>query len=257
VENFMRTIVLAALLGSSTAWAGEPEEGLASTSVENRHYVWSIEPIKLSSLMLNVHPDWAAFGLETGVRVHRKIWIQSFMEIDKGSLHQEFSTPSHDFLTNHHYTAWLTTGRWVFRPDARHGGFAEAGMNIQWLWQQYNNPAGKAKSRTGMTIAPVLLAGYEWQIGPSNAFFKIRGGGAWNAHRQGEVDGHLDLQDLEEQKRGYYSPYTHLTEVFFQPFYYIGDVSFGFKFGTGRRKANPSEQAQLPADTGAKGRTPG
>ena len=29
-------------------------------------YVWQIEPIKPSTLMLNIHPDWAAFGIETG-----------------------------------------------------------------------------------------------------------------------------------------------------------------------------------------------
>ena len=44
------------------------------------------------------------------------------------------------------------------------------------------------------------------------------------------MTGHLDLKDHDELARSYYSPYTHLTEVLFQPFFYIGDVAIGFKF---------------------------
>ncbi len=229
----MQTCVLLLLVGSE-AWAAPSEKPDAATETST-HYVWSVEPIKPSSLMLNIHPDWVAFGLESGVRVSSHVWVQTFIEIDKGSVHQDFSKPGFDFLTNHHYTAWLTTGRWVFSPDARKTGFLDAGLAFQWLWQQYNTPQGKSKSQTGMTIAPALLGGYEWHIGRSNAFFKIRGGGGWNAHRQGDIEGTLNLKDYEDQKRGYFSPYTHLTEVIYQPFFYIGDVAFGFKFGAPKR----------------------
>ena len=40
----------------------------------------------------------------------------------------------------------------------------------------------------------------------------------------------------------------HLTEVFFQPLYYIGDLSFGFKFGLARRNADRSGTAQRSTD---------
>ena len=212
----------------------EPDPDVANPAVP-APYVWSIEPIKPSSLMLNIHPDWAAFGIETAVRVHRNVWITTFVEIDKGHLHQDFRKPGKDFLVSHSYTAWMTTARTYVKPDARSSGFFDGGLALQWLWQQHlDGGDDQLRSNTGMTVAPVLLGGYEVFLGKSNAFFKVRGGGGWNAHRQGTIRGTLDLAEYEENKRGYYSPYTHLTEVIYQPFFYIGDVAFGFKFG--RRK---------------------
>ena len=219
----MLTTLLMLALGTAHAGGDEPAE-------TDTRYVFSVEPIKLSSLMLNMHPDWSAFGLEAGVRVHERVWLQAFVEIDKGSLHQDFLAPNKDFLTNHHYTAMMFTGRWMAQPDARKSALLEGGVAIQWLWQQYIDRGGSFESRTGMAFGPVLLGGYEWHMGRSNAFFKVRGGGGWNAHRQGGVTGHLDLKDHDELARSYYSPYTHLTEVLFQPFFYIGDVAIGFKF---------------------------
>ncbi|MEN0062226.1 MAG: hypothetical protein AAGA48_08740 [Myxococcota bacterium] len=223
--------MLIPILALSSALADEPS---ATLDEDGPHYVWSIEPIKLSSLMLNTHPDWAAWGIESGVRVSEHLWIQVFLEIDKGSQLNGFYTEGRDFLLSHNYVALVNTGRWYFKPD-RSSGFVDAGVALQGLRQQYLDPSRQAQQRNGFTVTPVVLAGYEAMFGPG-LFFKIRGGGGWNAHRGGNIDGHLDLDEHARLARTYYNPYTHLTEVFFQPFIYVGDVAFGAKFGARKRK---------------------
>ena len=216
---------LATLVFGSPALAEEPE-----SERSERRPVFSIEPIKLGSLMLNLHPDWAAWGIEAGVRVSDHLWIHSFFEYDKGSAQLEsYFVDDKAFLVNHGYRASLNTARWYFRPD-RSSGFVDVGFAWQRGRQQYLDVDRNLQERSGFTISPALLSGYEAQFGP-NLFFKVRGGGGWNAVRSGTIDGHLDLYKREEQARTYHSPHTHLTEVLFQPFFYIFDVSFGAKFG--------------------------
>ena len=198
-------------------------------------YVWSIEPIKLSSLMLNVHPDWAAWGIETGFRVTDNLWLQLFFEYDKasGSLGDYFAD-GHDYLVTQGYTAIMPTGRWYFTPG-RSSGFVDVGFAFQRGRQQWLDPARELQERSAVTLSPVLLSGYEFAFG-RGLFCKIRGGGGWNAYRSGGIDGQLDLYAFDEQRWTYYNPHAHLTEVLYQPFFYIGDVAFGARFGKGRRK---------------------
>lgn len=217
---------LLTLLLADAAAAAEPETPRA---------VFSIEPIKLSSLMLNLHPDWAAWGIEAGVRVSDHLWLQSMFEYDKGSGQLgDYFVDGSEYLVTHGYTASLNTARWYFTPD-RSSGFVDGGFAWQRGRQQWLDVDRRLQERTGFTLSPVLLSGYEAHFG-RGLFFKIRGGGGWNAIRGGGIDGHLDLYRRKEQARTYYSPHTHLTEVFFQPFFYIGDIALGAKFGGKRRR---------------------
>ena len=208
--------------------------GASETPKDDGRVVFSIEPIKLGSLMLNFHPDWAAWGIEAGVRVSDHLWIHSFFEYDKGSaLFEDYYVDGYDYLVNHGYRASLNTARWYFRPD-QSSGFVDVGFAWQRGRQQYFDAQRRLQERSGFTLSPAVLSGYEAMFG-RNLFFKVRGGGGWNAVRSGDIDGHLNLYKRKEQARTYYSPHTHLTEVLFQPFFYIFDVSFGAKFGRGAR----------------------
>ena len=214
-----------ALAASAPALAEAPAEQSAGAA-------FSLEPIKLSSLMLNIHPDWSAWGIEAGVRLGDHLWLQSFLEYDKaGGLLESYLDDDSDFLISHTYLASLNTARWYFQPE-RSSGFVDVGFAWQRGRQQYLDVEREFHERSGYTLSPALLSGYEARFG-RDLFFKVRGGGGWNAVRGGDIDGHLDLYLREEQARTYYSPHTHLTEVFFQSFFYIGDISLGIRFGRG------------------------
>lgn len=206
----------------------------ATEPAPERRAVFSIEPIKLSSLMLNLHPDWGAWGIEAGVRLSDHLWLQSFFEYDKGGAQLEaYDVEGFDFLVTHGYRASLNTARWYFTPD-RSSGFVDAGFAWQRVRQQWLDPDRVLRERSGFTISPALLAGYQAHFG-NGLFFKVRGGGGWNAVRSGTIDGHLNLYRRQEEAFTYHNPHSHLTEVVFQRFFYIGDVALGATFGKRRK----------------------
>ncbi|MEM6930051.1 MAG: hypothetical protein AAF602_24140 [Myxococcota bacterium] len=231
----MHLLCWATFAWSTPTFAEEP----ASTDASQPRPVFSIEPIKLGSLMLNLHPDWAAWGIESGVRVSDHLWLQLFFEYDKGGAQLgTYFVDGSAFLVTHGYTAVLPTARWYFSPEGS-SGFVDAGFAWQRGRQQYFDVDRELQERTGFTLSPVLMSGYQAEFG-RGLFFKVRGGGGWNAVRGGDIDGHLDLYERQAQARTYYSPHTHLTEVFFQPFFYVFDVAFGAEFGRRARKTKSS-----------------
>ncbi len=66
---------------------------------------WSVEPIKITSLMVNTHPEYNGWGFEAGRRVTDRYWVTSMIEKTKGGDFASNFDPDFSFLVTFDYLA--------------------------------------------------------------------------------------------------------------------------------------------------------
>lgn len=187
----------------------------------SRPLAWSIEPIKLTSLMLNLAPGWSGWGIEGGRRITSSLWFESFLERDVGHHRGIIEASEFEYITGYDYTAWLNTLRYFFSPQEG-SFFADAGFAVQAAKVRFIRN-GTFHSESAHTLSIAVLGGYEWLF-KSGLIIKIRLGGAYNVLRSGSMDDQPNVKDWNSD------PADHLTAVMVQPALYIGDVGIGMKF---------------------------
>jgi len=185
---------------------------------------WLIEPIKLTSLMVNTHPEYNGWGFEAGRRITDKLWVTSMIEKTKGGDFTKNFNPDYDFLTAFKYFAWLNTFRYYLKPGAAYTTFFDAGIELQRSSQQFlrNNALMEEKA---VAMGPLVFVGGEMKL-RENMYFKWRMGGFVNLYKSGSMKQRVN--DGQDQPPFYM--YPHLSEAVIGNASYAGDVAFGIKF---------------------------
>lgn len=168
---------------------------------------WLIEPIKITSLMVNTHPEYNGWGFEIGRKISHKLWLTSMIEKTKGGDFVDNFDPNYDFLITFNYFAWLNTLRYYIKPDAIYTTFFDAGLELQSASHKFlrNNEVFKEKA---IALGPLLLVGGEWHF-HKKVYFKWRFGGFINIHRSGAMKKRID--DGQDQPSFYL--YPHLSNA--------------------------------------------
>ena len=185
---------------------------------------WLIEPIKITSLMVNSHPAYNGWGFEAGRKVKGKLWFTSMIEKTKGDDFVSNFDPNYDYLITFNYFAWLNTFRYFLKPDAVYTTFFDGGVVYQSASHKFLRNNGVFEE-TAIAVGPLLLVGGEWHF-YENIYFKWRFGGFINTHRSGTMKSRID--DGQDQPSFYL--YPHLSDAVISKGTYAGDVAFGIKF---------------------------
>lgn len=187
---------------------------------------WLIEPVKISSLMVNTHPRYNGWGFEAGRRLTDKLWITSMIEKTQGSDFANNFDPSHDYLVSFRYFAWLNTLRYYLKPQAVYTTFFDGGLIYQSASHSFlrNQDIQEEDARA---VGAVLFVGGEWRFSPSrNIYLKWRSGGFLNLVRTGSFNKRID----DGQNQPAFFMYPHLSDAVIGQGTYAGDVAIGFKF---------------------------
>lgn len=205
-----------------SGFAQESEE--TETKKEEKPIRWLIEPIKLSSLMVNTHPEYTGWGLELGRKLSDKVWFTSMIEKTKGGDFAKNFDPNFDFLVTFDYFAWLNTARYYLKPEKKYSTIFDGGFVFQKVRQKYlrNN---QLIVENATAVGPLLMVGGELKM-RANTYFKWRFGGFLNVFRDGSfVDQINDGQDQAP-----YQLYPHLSDAAIGAGSYAGDIALGLKF---------------------------
>lgn len=184
---------------------------------------WQIEPIKITSLMVNTHPEYNGWGFEAGRKITDKLWITSMIEKTKGGDFEKNFDPNYDYLITFHYFAWLTTARYYLKPDAKYTTFFDGGVEVQTASQMFLRNNGLLKENA-IAMGPLLMVGGELKLG-ERMYFKWRMGGFINAYRRGSMKSRIE--DGQDQPAFYM--YPHLSDAVIGNGTFAGDTAFGFR----------------------------
>jgi hypothetical protein len=219
----MRKRLLPVIIGFLAAITGYAQED-TSVDIPARKKNWQIEPIKITSLMVNTHPEYNGWGLEAGRRITDKLWITSMIEKTLGGDFASNFDPNYDYLITFKYFAWLNTLRFYLKPEAVYTTFFDGGVEFQSASHKFlrNNWVFEENA---YALGPLLFIGGEWHF-YENIYFKWRMGGFINVYRSGSMKSRID--DGQDQPSFYL--YPHLSDAVISSGSYAGDVAFGIKF---------------------------
>ena len=185
---------------------------------------WLIEPLKITSLMVNTHPEYNGWGFEIGRKITHKIWLTSMIEKTQGGDFVDNYNSGFDYLVSFHYFAWLNTVRYYIKPDAKYSSFFDGGLELQTASHQFLR-GGKILKEEAFAFGPILMFGGELKM-RSNIYFKWRAGGFINLIRSGSMTERIN----DGQNQPSYQLYPHLSDAVLAVGNYAGDVAFGIKF---------------------------
>lgn len=185
---------------------------------------WLIEPIKISSLMVNTHPEYNGWGFEVGHRITDKLWVTSMIEKTKGGDFLKNFDPAYDYLITFSYFAWLNTFRYYLKPDARYSTFFDAGVEYQSAAHKFLRQNEVFKEQA-LAVGPILFVGGEWRFS-ERIYFKWRSGFFINIYRGGDMKSRID----DGQNQPTFFMYPHLSDAVIGKGTYAGDMAFGIKF---------------------------
>ena len=209
--------------GANLAVSSLTQQDLSSES-QSRQKNWLIEPIKLTSLMVNTHPEYNGWGLEGGRRLTERTWVTSMIEKTKGGDFLKNFDPEYDFLITFRYFAWLNTFRYYLKPDARYSTFFDAGVEYQSAGHKFlrdNDVFEEGAKAAG----PILFVGGAWRFS-ENMYLKWRSGFFVNLYRGGDMKSRID----DGQDQPAFFMYPHLADAVIGRGTYAGDVAFGITF---------------------------
>lgn len=217
-RNFLLLAITS--LVSTYSWA---QDGASEISLA-REKKWLIEPIKLTSLMVNTHPEYNGWGLEGGRRLTDKLWVTSMIEKTKGGDFLKNYDPTYDFLITFKYFAWLNTVRYYVKPGARYSTFFDAGIEYQSATHKFlrGDDVFEEKARS---VGPILFVGGEWNF-YKNFYMKWRSGFLINVYRGGAFKSRIN----DGQDQPAFFMYPHLAAAVIGKGTYAGDVALGIKF---------------------------
>jgi len=205
----------------------------AQEEVRNENFTinqkWLIEPIKISSLMVNFHPEYNGWGFEAGRKITDRLWVTSMIEKTKGGDFEKNYDPDYEFLVTFSYFAWLNTLRFYLKPEAKYSTFFDGGMVLQTSSHKFlrNN---ELFGEEALAMGPILQVGGELKLGKmklgKNMYFKWRMGGFINLYRSGSMKSRID--DGQDQPSFYL--YPHLSDAVLSNGTFAGDTAFGIKF---------------------------
>ena len=219
--NMERKLLLIALAFVASISCHAQEE----IAVENpKEKKWLIEPIKISSLMVNTHPEYNGWGFEAGRKIADRLWVTSMIEKTTGGDFKKNFDPNYDFLITFHYFAWLTTCRYYLSPDAKYSTFFDGGIELQTASHKYLTD-NKVMKENAAAMGPLLMVGGELKLG-ERMYFKWRMGGFINAYKSGSMKSRID--DGQDQPAFYM--YPHLSDAVIGNGTFAGDTAFGIKF---------------------------
>lgn len=221
IPHMKKTLLLVTIsfLASVPSFAQEQ----ASTQSPTRTKKWQIEPLKITSLMVNTHPEYNGWGFEAARRITDKLWVTSMIEKTKGGDFQANFDPAYDFLVTFDYFAWLNTLRYHLKPDAKYTTFFDGGMAVQSAQHKFLRNDQVFEERA-VAVGPLLLVGGQLRL-RENIYFKWRAGLVINAYRGGSLKSRID----DGQDQPPFFLYPHLTDALLKPAMYVGDVAFGVK----------------------------
>jgi hypothetical protein len=197
---------------------------LSPTECLARDRKWLIEPIKLTSLMVNTHSEYNGWGFEFGRRLTKRLWVTSMVEKTQGSDFAENFDPAFDYLVSFRYFAWLNTVRFYLSPEKKYSMFLDGGVEFQRSRHKFLRSTSLFEE-TAIAVGPLLLIGGEWHFSKI-MYFKWRVGGFINAYRSGTMKRRID--DGQDQPSFYL--YPHLSDAVVKPGSYAGDLALGIKF---------------------------
>ncbi len=214
------TLIIAGFLVALSSHAQD------TSSKENqvKEKKWLIEPLKITSLMVNTHPAYNGWGFEVGRKVSDKLWFTSMIEKTKGDDFVSNFDPNFDFLIDFKYLAWLNTFRYYLKPDAKYTTFFDAGVEFQSASHAFLRDSDIFKEEA-TALGPILFVGGELQMF-NNIYFKWRSGGFINLLRNGSFKSRID----DGQDQPSFFLYPHLSDAVISKGTYAGDVAFGIKF---------------------------
>jgi len=185
---------------------------------------WFIEPIKITSLQVNTHPEYNGWGFEIGRKLTDKLWITSMIEKTQGGDFLKNYKPAHDFLVNFKYFASINTFRYYLKPDARYSTFFDAGIIFQTASHKFlrGNDVLEEKAKAA---GPIFFVGGEGRV-YKNMYFKWRSGFFINVYRGGGMKSRID----DGQDQPAFFMYPHLSDAVIGKGTYAGDLAFGIKF---------------------------
>ena len=185
---------------------------------------WLVEPIKLSSLMVNTHPEYNGWGLEVGRKLSEKVWATSMIEKTKGGDFMKYFDPDYDYLVTFSYFAWLNTVRYYFKPEATYTMFVDGGMELQKASHKFLRDGDLMKEKA-LALGPIVMIGGEWRF-HEHLYFKWRFGGFVNVVKNGSMTERID----DGQDQPSYQLYPHLSDAVLSNGTYAGDVALGIRF---------------------------
>lgn len=210
----------ALFLGATSSYAQEE----SSPKITSQEKKWLIEPIKVTSLQVNTHPEYNGWGVEVGRKLTDKLWITSMIEKTKGGDFLKNFDPAYDYLVTFNYFAWLNTFRYYLKPEARYTTFLDAGVEYQSASHKFlrDNTVFEEKAKA---VGPILFVGGEWRF-YKNIYLKWRSGFFINVHRGGDMKSRIN----DGQDQPPFFLYPHLSDAVIGKGTYAGDVAFGIKF---------------------------
>ncbi len=185
---------------------------------------WLIEPLKITSLQVNTHPEYNGWGLEIGRRLSNRLWITTMIEKTQGGDFLKNFKPEHDFLINLKYFVWINTFRYYLKPDARYTTFFDAGLIYQSASHKFLR-AQKVAQEKARAVGPALFIGGEGRI-YKQIYFKWRSGFFFNVYRGGDMKSRMD----DGQNQPPFFMYPHLSDAVIGKGTYAGDLALGLKF---------------------------
>ncbi len=185
---------------------------------------WLVEPVKITSLMVNTHPEYNGWGLEVGRKLADKLWLTTMVEKTQGGDFASNFDPTYDYLITFDYLASLTTLRYYIDPHAVYTTFFDGGIEHQRASHQFLREA-EVMQESAVALGPILFIGGEWHF-HENIYFKWRMGGFINLYRGGTMKSRID----DGQNQPPYYLYPHLADAVTGIGSYAGDVAFGIKF---------------------------
>ncbi len=202
--------------------SGKAQEELSIANQKDK--VWLIEPIKISSLMVNTHPEYNGWGFEVGRKITDRLWVTSMIEKTTGGDFKKNYDPNYDYLITFHYFAWLTTCRYYLKPDAKYSTFFDGGIELQTASHKFlRNDAVIEEDATAM--GPLLMVGGELKLG-EKMYFKWRMGGFINLYKKGTMKNRIE----DGQDQPWFYLYPHLSDAVIGNGTFAGDTAFGIKF---------------------------
>ncbi len=190
----------------------------------SRAQKWLIEPIKVTSLQVNTHPEYNGWGFELGRRLSDKLWLTSMVEKTQGGDFLKNYNPLHDYLISFKYFASITTFRYYLKPAARYSTFFDAGAIFQTASHKFlrGSDVFQEKARSA---GPAIFIGGEGRI-YKNTYFKWRSGLFINVYNGGNMKDRID----DGQDQPAFFMYPHLADAVIGKGTYAGDLAFGIKF---------------------------
>lgn len=184
---------------------------------------WQVEPVKLSSLMVNTHPEYNGWGLEVGRRLADHLWVTSMIEKTKGGDFIDNFDPNYDFLMTFDYLAVLGVVRYYVKPEGAYTSFFDGGLEFQRATHKFlrNNVVYREEATA---VGPLVMFGGERRLSET-VYFKWRFGAILNLYRAGSMKSRID--DGQDQPSFYL--YPHLSDAVIKRAIYAGDVAFGIK----------------------------